>query len=75
MSKQLLHLVIGGKLKDTTGTDFADLDKVDIVGVFPDYQSAEDAWRTKAHGSVDDALTRYFIVHLHRLMDPDADQH
>ncbi len=69
--KQLLHLVIGGELKDLEGVEFADLDAVDIVGVYPNYATAYDAWRDKAQLSVDNANMRYFIVHLHRLMDPD----
>jgi len=74
LAKQLLHLVIGGRLTDPTETDFADLDEVDIVGVYPNYQTAHEAWRAKAQATVDDALTRYFIVHLHRLMDPEKDE-
>lgn len=70
--KQLLHLVFGGELKSLTGVEFRDLDTLDIVGVFPDYKSAEKAWRAKAQQTVDNAHMRYFIVHLHRLLDPDA---
>lgn len=70
--KQLLHLVFGGELKKLGGTEFRDLQKLDIVGIFPDYQSAEAAWRAKAQASVDDAHMRYFVVHLHRLLDPDG---
>lgn len=69
---QLLHLVLGGELKDPEGTEFVDLDKVDIVGVFPNYAEAYKAWRGKAQASVDQANVRYFVVHLHRLLDPDA---
>jgi len=68
--KQLLHLVFGGELKDLTGTEFRDLSKLDIVGIFPDYASAERAWRAKAQATVDNAEMRYFITHLHRLLDP-----
>ena len=71
--KQLLHLVFGGELKSLTGTEFRDLDQLDIVGIFPDYKSAETAWRGKAQATVDNAHMRYFIVHLHRLLDPEAD--
>lgn len=71
--EQLLHLVLGGKLKDTTGYEFDDLSKIDIVGVFPDYSSAEKAWRAASQRSVDDAYTRYFVVHLHDLMHPGAE--
>jgi Domain of unknown function (DUF4170) len=71
MAKQLLHLVFGGKLTDVETITFADLDKLDIVGIFPNYESAYKAWRGAAQRTVDDAQTRYFIVHLHRLMDPE----
>lgn len=68
--QQLLHLVIGGELTDLEGFTFRDLDKVDIVGVYPNYASALVAWRAKAQSTVDNAHMRYFIVHLHRLLDP-----
>lgn len=71
-SKQLLHLVFGGELKSLTGNDFRDLDQLDIVGIYPDYRSAEIAWKAKAQATVDNAHMRYFIVHLHRLLDPQA---
>lgn len=71
-TKQLLHLVFGGELKSLHGVDFRDLDGLDIVGIFPDYKSAELAWRAKAQASVDNAHMRYFIVHLHKLLDPEA---
>jgi hypothetical protein len=71
--KQLPHLVFGGELKSLTGTEFRDLSKLDIVGIFPDYSSAELAWRAKAQATVDNAHMRYFIVHLHRLLDPQSD--
>jgi hypothetical protein len=71
--KQLLHLVLGGDLKDPTGVEFADLSKLDIVGVFPNYAEAYAAWRAKAAATVDDAQKRYFVVHLHRLLDPATD--
>ena len=70
--KQLLHLVIGGELADLTGTEFKDLSKVEMVGVFPNYASAYVVWKAKAQQTVDNAHMRYFIVHLHRLLDPDA---
>ena len=70
--KQLPHLVFGGELKSLSGTEFRNLDEVDIVGIFPDYKSAEIAWRAKAQATVDNAHMRYFIVHLHRLLDPDS---
>lgn len=68
--KQLLHLVIGGELSSLDGVTFADLDKVDIVGVYPNYAAAYAVWKQKAQMTVDSAQTRYFIVHLHRLLDP-----
>ena len=69
-SKQLLHLVFGGELKALDSFVFRDTTKIDIVGIFPNYDSAERAWRAKAHSTVDSAHTRYFIVHLHRLLEP-----
>ena len=69
-SKQLLHLVFGGELTSLDSTEFRDPAKIDVVGVFPDYASAERAWRGKAQSSVDSAQTRYFIVHLHRFLEP-----
>jgi len=71
--EQLLHLVIGGELSSIEGVTFADLDKVDIVGLYPNYASALVAWKQKAQLTVDSAQTRYFIVHLHRLLDPQSD--
>lgn len=70
--KQLLHLVFGGELEDVSGISFSDLSQVDVVGVFPDYESARVAWKAKAQATVDNAQVRYFIVHLHRLLEPDA---
>ena len=71
--KQLLHLVFGGELEELQGVNFRDLDDLDIVGIFPNFASAEAAWRRKAQETVDNAHMRYFIVHLHRLLDPDND--
>jgi hypothetical protein len=71
-SKQLLHLVFGGELTSLAGVDFRDLSDLDIVGIFPDYKSAETAWKAKAQSTVDNAHMRYFIVHLHRLLDPQS---
>ena len=71
--KQLLHLVFGGELENLDGMDFRNLDEVDIVGIYPDYQSALTAWRAKAQSTVDNAHMRYFIVHMHRLLDPETD--
>jgi hypothetical protein len=72
---QLLHLVFGGELTNLDKVEFRDLDKLDIVGVYPNYASAYVAWKAKAQQTVDNALMRYFIVHLHRLLDPETDQH
>lgn len=69
-SKQLLHLVFGGELENIEGVKFRDLAALDVVGIFPDYASAARAWRAKAQATVDSAQTRYFIVHLHRLLEP-----
>jgi hypothetical protein len=70
---QLLHLVIGGELEELGSTRFKDLDAVDIIGVYPNYARAYDAWKEVAQKTVDDAHIRYFIVHLHRLLDPEGD--
>jgi hypothetical protein len=70
--KQLLHLVFGGELESVGTSDFKDLDKIDIVGIYPNYASAYAAWKAKAQGTVDNAQMRYFIVHMHRLLDPDS---
>ncbi|MCZ2203338.1 DUF4170 domain-containing protein [Bartonella sp. A05] len=70
--KQLLHLVFGGELKNLNGNQFKDLNALDVVGIFPDYQSAQEAWRAKAQSSVDNALQRYYIVNLHRFLDPET---
>jgi hypothetical protein len=70
MSK--LHLVFGGRVKDPRALDF-DLKSLDLVGVYDSYAAAEEAWRGKAQGSVDDAEMRYVIVHLHRLLEPEGE--
>lgn len=72
--KQLLHLVIGGELESIEGVTFKDLSKVDLVGVYPNYAEAQVAWKAKAQQTVDNAQTRYFVVHLHRLLDPEDDE-
>ena len=72
--KQLLHLVFGGELTDLHAVEFKDIAKLDVVGIFPNYASAYAAWKAKAQGTVDNAHMRYFIVHLHRLLDPDEEQ-
>jgi len=68
-----LHLVFGGRVKDPRGLEFADLESIDLVGVFDSYAAAEDAWRGRAQRTVDDAEMKYVIVHLHRLLEPDAE--
>jgi hypothetical protein len=71
--QQLLHLVIGGELTGLDTTTFKDLNQVEIVGVFPNYAAAYAAWKAKAQHTVDNAHMRYFVVHLHRLLDPSQD--
>lgn len=71
-SPQLLHLVFGGALESVDDIRFSDLSALDVVGIFPNYRTAYDAWKAKAQATVDQADTRYFIVHLHRLLDPEA---
>lgn len=68
---QKLHLVMGGHVRDPQGLEFTDLDKLDLVGVYPDFDSAEEVWRANAQRTVDDAEIKYVIVHLHRLLEPD----
>jgi hypothetical protein len=67
-----LHLVFGGRVSDPRGLDF-DLDTIDLVGLYGSYADAEDAWRGKAQRTVDDAEMKYVIVHLHRLLEPEAE--
>ena len=71
MAKQLLHLVMGGRVVDPQGVEFQNLDEIDLVGIYPNYAAAEEAWRGKAQGTVDDAEMKYVIVHLHRLLEPE----
>ena len=71
--QQLLHLVIGGELLDLEHNTFKNLDDVEVVGLYPNYASAHVAWRAKAQSTVDNAQMRYFIVHLHRLLDPNQE--
>jgi hypothetical protein len=71
--KQLLHLVFGGELDRLDDIHFKDLEELDMVGVFPDYATAYAAWKAKAQMTVDDAHVRYFIVHMHKLLDPEND--
>ncbi len=72
--KQLLHLVFGGELKSLEVVEFKDVDKLDIVGIYPNYKQAYDAWKAAAQRTVDNALMRYFIVHMHRLLDPSEEK-
>lgn len=71
--EQLLHLVFGGELTDLDGVTFKDVAGLDIVGIYPNFEAAEKAWLTKARETIDNAQMRYFIVHLHRLLDPSTD--
>lgn len=73
--KQLLHLVFGGELTSLDGTEFKDLSKIDMVGLYPNYAAAHSAWKSKAQSTVDNAHMRYFVVHLHRLLDPTTSGH
>ncbi|ABS62252.1 conserved hypothetical protein [Parvibaculum lavamentivorans DS-1] len=74
MAKQLLHLVFGGELTHLEAHEFKDTGALDIVGIFPSYAEAHRAWKAAAQRTVDNAHMRYFIVHLHRLMDPDQEE-
>ncbi len=72
MTDTKLHLVFGGRVENPQTLKFNDLDKLDIVGMFPDYASAEEAWRAAAQRTVDDAEMKYVVVHLHKLLQPGA---
>ena len=72
--RQLLHLVFGGELTSLDKIEFSDLKALDIVGIYPNYEAAQKAWLTKARETIDNAQMRYFIVHLHRLLDPATDK-
>jgi myo-inositol-1(or 4)-monophosphatase len=73
--KQLLHLVIGGEMKELGRVEFKDLSAIDFVGAFPNYRAAFDAWKAAAQRTVDNAQMRYFILHAHRLLDPETGRH
>jgi hypothetical protein len=75
MSKPLLHLVFGGHLDDPQTLDFHDTENLDIIGIYPDYASAKKAWRSATQKYLDDAHMKYVIVHMHRMMDPDGQEH
>lgn len=70
--RQLLHLVFGGELQSVDGLQFKDVEALDIVGIYPNYAEAAAAWKAAAQRTVDNAQMRYFVVHLHRLLEPDA---
>ncbi|MEM6535774.1 MAG: DUF4170 domain-containing protein [Pseudomonadota bacterium] len=74
-TKQLLHLVIGGELKDVSEVEFSDLSQIDFVGAFANYESAYNAWKSAAQRTVDNAEMRYFILHAHKLLDPETGDH
>ena len=74
-ARQLLHLVFGGELRRLDSAEFKNLDELDVVGIYPNYATAYAAWKAKAQQTVDNANMRYFIVHLHRLLDPSTDDH
>lgn len=74
MSEPLLHLVFGGEVKDSSGTDFVDPDNLDIIGIFPNYAAALNAWRSASHARVDEAHVKYVVVHLHRMLEPEDDE-
>ena len=71
-AKQLLHLVFGGELKSLDSVEFSDIAALDIIGIYPNYAEAYKAWKAAAQRTVDNAHVRYFIVHMHRLLDPEA---
>ncbi len=73
--EQLLHLVIGGELENVADVTFRDLTKIDLVGAYPNYREARQAWLAKAQATVDNAHMRYFIIHAHKLIDPHGDDH
>lgn len=70
-TRSKIHLVMGGRVKDPRGLEFENLDQMDLVGVYDNYEEAEDAWRGKAQRTVDDAEMKYVVVHLHKLLEPD----
>lgn len=72
-TRQLLHLVLGGEMESPDGATFKDISKLHIVGIYPNYREAHAAWRAAAQATVDNAQMRYFVVHIHRLLEPDQD--
>ncbi len=75
MPEQLLHLVFGGEVKDPGGIEFVDTSRLHIVGIYPNYAKALDAWRGASQARVDEARTKYVIVHLHRMLEPERQDH
>lgn len=73
MAKQLLHLVFGGELTDLSKVEFRDLDKVHFVGLYPNFAKAREAWKAAAQATVDNAHMRYFVVHLHKILQPELE--
>jgi hypothetical protein len=73
LEKNKLHLVFGGRVSDPQTLDFSDLKNIDLVGLYPNYGEAEEAWRGKAQGTVDDAEMKYVVVHLHKLLEPNIE--
>ena len=71
--EQLLHLVFGGELEDVADVTFKDLTKLEVIGFYPNYATAHQAWQAKARETIDNAQMRYFIVHMHRLLDPSQE--
>jgi hypothetical protein len=73
LEKNKLHLVFGGRVSDPQTLDFSDLKNIDLVGLYPNFSEAEEAWRGKAQGTVDDAEMKYVVVHLHKLLEPNIE--
>ena len=73
MAKQLLHLVFGGELTDLEKVEFRDLDKIHFVGLYPNFAKAREAWKAAAQATVDNAHMRYFVVHLHKMLQPELE--
>ncbi len=73
MAKQLLHLVFGGELTDLSKVEFRDLEKIHFVGLYPNFAKAREAWKAAAQATVDNAHMRYFVVHLHKMLQPELE--
>lgn len=71
--KKRLHLVFGGELLDPSSSKFKNIEEVELVGLFPHYRAAYDAWKEASQRSVDNALKRYFIARLSRLVDENLE--